>query len=71
MREDKECEYSMLHTENLVWLPVEQTYGFIVGPMGAYYSTIRYNSGGMEFEVLMENNEFELREEGPFEYESD
>lgn len=53
----------MLYSEGLVWLPDERVFGRIVGPMGAYYSTIAYIKGGMEYEVLMENNEFELVED--------
>ena len=54
---------------NLVWIPEERTYGFIEGPLGAYYTKIRYIKGGIEFEVLMENDEFELMEDGLIEYD--
>lgn len=47
----------------VVFLPVENCHGYITGPMGAYYTTITYIWGGMEYEVLMENNEFILTED--------
>lgn len=56
---------------NLVWLPEEKVYGFIVGGLGAFYTNIRYVKGGNEFEVLMENDEFELMEDGLIEYDDD
>lgn len=53
-----------------VWLDDEKVFGTIVGGMGAYYTNIRYVKGGMEYEVLMENDEFTLLEDF-FEYDSD
>jgi hypothetical protein len=53
----------------IVWVPDERVYGHVVGGLGAYYTTIRYVSGGNEFEVLMENDEFELMEDGLIEYD--
>lgn len=37
--------------------------GLIIGPLGTYFTTIRYVKGGMEYEVLMESNEFTLLED--------
>jgi len=48
---------------NVVIVIEEGVLGVIVGPMGAYYTNIRYVKAGMEYEVLMENQEFELMEE--------
>ena len=56
--------------DRVVWLDDEQTFGSIVGALGAYYTTIRYIKGGNEYEVLMENNEFTLLEDF-FEYDND
>lgn len=50
-----------------VWVFDPGCVGVIVGPMGAYYTTINYIYGGVEFEVLMENEEFELIEDDEFE----
>lgn len=55
----------------VVYIPEVKTYGFIVGMMGAYYTTVRYVSGGIDYEVLMENDEFEMMEDTHFEYDSD
>lgn len=49
--------------DGLVWLLHERTYGYIVGAMGTYYTTIWYLLGGIEYEVLMENEDFELVED--------
>lgn len=55
----------------VVFIPEFKIYGLIVGPMGAFYTTVRYVLGGIEFEVLMENDEFELMEDTLIEYDSD
>lgn len=49
--------------DGLVWLFEERTYGYVVGGIGAYYTTIWYLLGGIEYEVLMENDDFELVED--------
>lgn len=54
-----------------VYIPELKTMGVIVGMMGAYYTTVKYISGGIEYEVLMENDEFEMMEDTHFEYDSD
>lgn len=46
-----------------MWLLEERVFGEIVGALGAYYTTIAYTKGGIEFEVLMENDDFELMED--------
>ncbi len=61
--------------DRIVWIPDEDNprighMGEIVGSMGAFYTTIRYESGGIEFEVLMENEEFQLLGE-LIEYDND
>lgn len=49
--------------DGLVWLFEERTYGYVVGGIGAYYTTVWYLLGGIEYEVLMENDDFELVED--------
>lgn len=49
--------------EGLVWLHQERTFGYVVGGLGAYYTTVWYLLGGIEYEVLMENDDFELVED--------
>ena len=64
----------MSHREagsRLVWIPEEHVIGEMVGSgLGAFYTTVKYIKGGMEYEVLMENDEFTLLEDF-FEYDSD
>lgn len=47
----------------LVWLDDERCFGTIVGSMGAYYTMVAYIKGGIEYEVLIENDEFTLLED--------
>lgn len=47
----------------VVWLVDERVFGEIVGGLRAFYTNIRYVKGGMEYEVLMENDEFILLED--------
>lgn len=54
----------------VVWVDDEKVFGTIVGSLGAYYTIIRYIKGGIEHEVLMENDEFTLLEDF-FEHDSD
>lgn len=54
----------MSHREaEVVWLTEERCFGTVEGALGAYYTTIKYIKGGIEFEVLMENDEFKLLED--------
>lgn len=70
MRENQDHGDSLLYPEDVVWLIEERTFGRIVGGLGAYFTLIRFNSAGMEFEILMENDEFILMED-MVEYDSD
>lgn len=54
----------------IVWVDDEQVYGEVVGGLGAFFTTIRYTKGGLEFEVLMENDDFTLLED-LIEYDND
>lgn len=54
----------------VVYLVYERVFGEMVGSLDAFYTTIRYTKGGIEFEVLMENDEFILLED-LIEYDSD
>lgn len=47
----------MLYSQGLVWIEDEGVYGKCLH-YGAYFSTIAYAKDGMEYEVLMENDEF-------------
>lgn len=46
-----------------VYLTYERCFGSVVGPLGAYYSLVRYTKGGIEYEVLIENDEIQLLED--------
>lgn len=54
----------MLYSEDneyrVVWLPEWRTYGELVGPMGAFFSTVKFVSAGTEYELLLDNDEFEF-----------
>jgi hypothetical protein len=54
----------------LVWIFEERTYGQLMH-YGATHSLVRYESGGLDIEEWLENDEFELRSERAFEYEAD
>lgn len=56
--------------ERAVYLIYERCFGSLVGPMGAFYSRVEFTKGGIEYEVLIENNEFQILEELN-EYDSD
>jgi hypothetical protein len=43
----------------IVWLSEERTYGLLVN-LGAFYSTVHYRRGGMEYEILVENTDMEI-----------
>jgi len=45
----------------IVWLTEERTFAELIR-MGAYFSTVRYTRGGIDYEVLIDNDEFEYRE---------
>lgn len=75
MREHQGDGDSVLYPKGVVWIPDEDnprtgTFGQIVGGLGAYYTTVAYVRGGIEYEVLMENDEFTLMEDF-FEYDTD
>ena len=42
-----------------VYIPDEDVYGVIVN-LGAFASMVRYNVGGIEYEVLMLNEDFTI-----------
>ncbi len=47
---------------DLVWLETEGIEAEVVN-LGAVFSTVRYISGGIEYEILVENEEFEYIDE--------
>lgn len=55
---------------SVVWLTEERCFGVIIGPLGAWYTTIRYIKGGIEHEEFVENNEFQILED-LIEYDND
>lgn len=46
-----------------VWLTEERTFGTMVSGMGAYYTLVNFIKRGIEYEILMENDEFILLED--------
>lgn len=58
-------------TPRLVWLTEERTFGELVS-MGAFYSRVRYFKEGIDYEVYIENDEFEeIWEDDGFDHEED
>lgn len=53
----------MRNHSDLVHVLEEGVMGYTVGGLGAYYTTVKYIKDGMEYEVLLENEEFEILEE--------
>lgn len=48
-------------TPEIVWLTEERTYAYLMS-LGAYFSLVKYTRGGIEYEVFVDNDEFEYRE---------
>jgi len=46
----------------VIWLTEERVHGLLLN-MGAHYSTVKYTKNGMEYQVLIENNEFNFIDE--------
>lgn len=42
----------------IVWLTEERTFAVLVN-LGAYVSTVRYTHGGIDYEVIIDNDDFE------------
>lgn len=47
----------------IVWLTEERTYGELLS-LGAHYSMVRYTRGGIDYEVLVSNDEFDIKYDG-------
>lgn len=60
----------MLHSEDLIWLFEERCFGYVV-ELGSYYSKVAYSRDGIDYEVLMENNEFEFMEDRYFDHDDE
>lgn len=50
-------------TGRVVWLPLENCFGRIVGPLGTYFTLVSFTKFGIEYELLMETEEFTLLED--------
>lgn len=51
-----------------IWLFEERTFGVLI-EMGAYFSRVRYVHGGIDYDIYVENDEFEFWEDHAIEYE--
>ena len=47
-----------LEREEVIWLIEERTFGTLLN-LGAYYSMVRYTKKGIDYEVLLSNDEFD------------
>lgn len=53
----------MTNDEVLVWLTEERVFGVVSGSIGAHYTQIKYTKGGIEYDVLVENDEYKTMED--------
>lgn len=42
------------------WMIEEKVYAAVVGSVGAHFTTLKYTYKGNDYEVLVENDDFEL-----------
>lgn len=54
----------------IVWLLEERTYAVLVN-LGAYYSTVRFTRGGIDYDIQVANDEFEYLEDYAIDYEEE
>lgn len=50
-----------MSTPEIVWLEEERTYAELLS-LGAFFSTVRYTREGIDYEVLVSNDEFDYIE---------
>lgn len=48
----------MTKSPEIIWLVEERTYAELIR-RGAFFSTVRYTRGGIEYEILVGNDEFD------------
>lgn len=51
-----------LPEDEVVWLTEERVYGILMA-RGTWFSMVRYSRGGIDYEVLVENDEYIFRED--------
>ena len=49
----------MYHANRIVWLIEERTFGYLIN-QGAYYSRVRFVYQDIEYDTLVENDDFEI-----------
>lgn len=50
-----------MSTPEVVWLTDERTFAWLIN-VGAYYSLVKYTQEGIDYEVLVDNDEYEYIE---------
>lgn len=60
----------MTRDPEIVWLTEERTYAILVR-LGAWYSTVKYTRGGVDYEVVVSNDEFEYWEDHAIDHTED
>lgn len=55
---------------DVVWLHTKRTFGFLI-QRNAYYSVVLYTQGGIDYEVEVENDDYDVWEDRATEYESE
>lgn len=53
----------MNEDDELVYLIEERTWGVITGPVGAYYTLISFTKDGVDYEAMIENDDYMPLEE--------
>lgn len=59
-----------LPEDEIVWLTDERLFAHLI-VRGAWFSIVRYTRAGIEFEVLIENDEYIFREDHAIESDDD
>lgn len=60
----------MGHEPEIVWLLQDRHFAFLI-QRDAFYSLVKYTRGGIEYEVVVKNDDYEFWEERAIDYEQD
>jgi len=60
----------MVREIEYVWLTDERTFAELVR-LGAHFSTVRYTREGIDYEVIVSNDEFDYWEDDASDYDED
>lgn len=60
----------MTHEPEIVWLLEDRHFAILLN-RGAFYSTVAFTRDGVDYEVVIENDDYEEWEDHAIDYESD